>query len=412
MKTKVALARCDSYDRDKVKAAITKLIDALGGFDAIFAERKACGVTLPAISSASPLILKPNLLAKAAPEKAVATHPEVFRAVGELLRERGYASITYGDSPGNPVLSTEKTAEGCGIKAVADELGIPVGDFGSGREVEFPQARASKRFVLCNEIADNPYGVINLCKMKTHQLERITGATKNIFGCVFGVNKAAFHARFATPETFARVIADLNRLVVPRLHIMDGIVAMEGNGPGSGNPVEMNVILASLDPVALDATFCHLIDLNADLVPTQLACMEAGVGEGREEEISVIAIDVPMIPDGKELTLDEVAAKCGNRYFDVQRGKDYRGRFRVLGPFAKLLEKKPHIVRERCVGCGICVETCPLEDKAIFMGPDRKPVYDYSKCIKCYCCQEMCPEKAISVKKSLVARISDRRWGV
>ncbi len=412
MKTKVVLARCDSYDREKVKDSITKVIDALGGFNAIFAEREVCGVTLPAINGDSQIVLKPNLLAKAAPEKAVTTHPEVFRAVGELLQERGYSKITYGDSPGNPILSVEKTVEGCGIKTVADELRIKVGDFSSGRTVTFPQARASKSFVLCNEIADNPYGVINLCKMKTHQLERVTGATKNTFGCVYGVNKAAFHARFATPETFARVIADLNRLVIPRLHIMDGIVAMEGNGPGSGDPVQMNVLLASLDPVALDATFCHLIDLNADLVPTQKACIEAGVGEGREEEISVIAIDVPMIPDGKELTLDEVAVKCGNKYFSVQRSKDYRGRFRVLAPFAKLLEKKPHIVKERCVGCGICVRTCPLEEKAILMGEDRKPFYDHSKCIKCYCCQEMCPERAISVKKSVIARISDRRWGV
>ena len=412
MKVKVALVRCDSYDRDKVKEAVTKLIDALGGFDAIFAERETCGTTLPAIDADSQIVLKPNLLAKASPEKAVATHPEVFRAVGELLQERGYANLKYGDSPGSPMLSPEKTAEGCGIKAVADELGIPAGDFGGGREVEFPQARASKSFVLCNEIADNPHGVINLCKMKTHQLERITGATKNTFGCVYGINKAAFHAKFATPETFARVIADLNRLVIPRLHIMDGIVAMEGNGPGSGDPIEMNVLLASLDPVALDAVFCHLIDLNTDLVPTQRACMEVGVGEGREEHISVIAIDVPMIPDGKELTLDEVTAKCGNKYFNVQRSKDYRGRFRVLGPFAKLLEKKPHIVRERCIGCGVCVETCPLEEIAIIMRQDRRPFYDYSKCIKCYCCQEMCPEKAIKVRKSIFSIIFDRKWRI
>ncbi len=114
--------------------------------------------------------------------------------------------------------------------------------------------------------------------MKTHQLERITGAVKNTFGCVYGVNKGASHAKFATAEVFAKMVADLNRLVVPQIHIMDGIVAMEGNGPQSGDPKEMNVILVSKDPVALDAVFCCLVDLAPELVPTNVSGSEQGVG--------------------------------------------------------------------------------------------------------------------------------------
>ena len=132
----------------------------------------------------------------------------------------------------------EKIAETCGIKAAADELDIRPGEFEHGTEVAFPEGRAADKFVLCNEVAkvagadgSEPAGVIiNLCKMKTHQLERITGAVKNTFGCVCGVNKAASHAKFESPEHFARMLADLNRLVRPALHIMDGVIAMEGNG--------------------------------------------------------------------------------------------------------------------------------------------------------------------------------------
>lgn len=417
MKEKVVLVRCDSYDRDKVKAAITKAIDALGGFEEIFAERTVGDKTLPALSRDSLLVLKPNLLGRATPEKAMTTHPEVFRAVGELLQERGYGNLKYGDSPGNPILNTENTAAACGIKAEAEDLGIAVGNFDKGVEVRFPEGRITNKFMLCREVVgildngDNA-GIINLCKMKTHQLTRITGALKNTFGCVYGLNKAAFHAKCPTPETFSKMIADLNRLVVPRLHIMDGIVAMEGNGPGSGDPVEMNVILAATDPVALDAVFCHLIDLNPDLVPTHVAGCEAGIGAGDDADISVIAIDVPMIPDGKELTLDEAAAKCGNSRFNVQRSKDHRGAINWIKPLAGILEKKPIIVRDRCVGCGVCIKSCPVEGKAIAMGPDKTPVYDYGKCIKCYCCQEMCPEKAIKVRKSLFAIIFDRKWRI
>ena len=59
----------------------------------------------------------------------------------------------------------------------------------------------------------------------------------------------------------------------------------------------------------------------------------------------------------------------------------------------------------------MCVSACPVEDKAVKL-VNRKAVYDYSRCIKCYCCQEMCPEKAITVKRSLLAKILDRKWRI
>ena len=407
-KSKVALVRCDSYNRDEVSEAVAKAIDLLGGLDSV----------LGGLSADSPVLLKPNLLAKAPPEKACTTHPEVFRAVGQLMLDAGFRDIRYGDSPGNPLFSTEKTADTCGLKAVADELGIPLGDFENGTEVEYPEGEHAKKFVLCNEVlkyidgAEKEGALINICKMKTHQLERMTGAVKNTFGCVYGVNKAAFHAQFPTAEAFAKMIADLNGLVRPKLHIMDGIIAMEGNGPGSGDPKHMEVILASTDPVALDSVFCHLIDLDPNLVATQTACAQAGVGRMDDDDIVVLAGGLPMIPDGTHMTLDEAALKCGDRNFDVERGRDYRGSRRMLGPLAKILEKKPTVIKNRCVSCGICVESCPLDPKAIRLGADRQPVYDYRRCIRCYCCQEMCPEKAINVRKSLLAKLAGIRWRI
>ena len=130
--SKVAVIRCDTYERDRVKSAVREAIGLLGGLDSIFGEEAAFKTRGKDAES----VLKPNLLTKAAPEKAVSTHPEVFRAVGELLREEGYTNVVYGDSPGTPVPGMEKTAEGCGIKAVADELGIRPGDFEHGTEVE------------------------------------------------------------------------------------------------------------------------------------------------------------------------------------------------------------------------------------------------------------------------------------
>lgn len=424
-RSRVAAVRCNSYKRETVEAAVKEAVRLLGGIGGI--------LDLPKDAE---IILKPNMLMKAAPEKAVTTHPEVFRAVGKVLREAGYTNLRYGDSPGAPV-SMEKVAEGCGISQVAGELDIMPGDFEHGREVKFSEGRTASHFVLCEEVAKvclgdsgeslsegqddqqtdgecqpatgNRGAIIDICKMKTHQLERITGAVKNTFGCVYGVNKSMSHARFPNAEVFARMTADLNRLVKPALHIMDGVVAMEGNGPASGDPVKMNIILASTDPVALDTIFCNLIDLNQDLVPTCTACSQAGIGTKDEDEIDVIISGMPMEMDGTVMDADSLAAIAGNRDFVVQRNISYRGRFRYIGWILRLFEKKPYVIEERCVGCGICEKTCPIDGKAIHVA-DGKARYQYSKCIRCYCCQEMCPEKAINVKKSILSRFIDREW--
>lgn len=448
-KSLVALVRCKSYDREVVEKAVAKAIELLGGFDAI----------MPELKQDSEILLKPNLLAKADPAKAVTTHPEVFRAVGKTLQDAGYSNLKFGDSPGNPMFSVEKTAYSCGLMTPAKELGIELGNFEDGIEIEFPEGRTSQKFVICEEVAKvcglGPYseaaggpgaagGIINICKMKTHALERITGAVKNTFGCVQGVNKTASHATYAKAEHFARMLVDLNRLVVPKLHIMDGIVAMEGNGPGSGDPKQMNTILASTDPVALDACFCHLVKLNTEFVPTNVSGADAGIGSREHEEIDVVLANIPMVKDGTVMQLDEVGVKYGDGDFNVQRGANYNGNFRIMHLLSRFLEKKPVVDEVKCIGCGVCVEACPVgdgsaEEKAITLQPrstvalarsekgaglsanlsagDKQlarkiAMYEYNRCIKCYCCQEMCPEKAISVKRSLLARLADRHWKI
>ena len=418
--SKVAIVRCDSYERDKVSAAVREAVELLGGLDSILGESAA----LQSLGKDAEVVLKLNMLGRHAPEKAVTTHPEVFRAVGELLQENGYGNLVYGDSPGSPVSSMEKTAEGCGLKAVADELGIKPGDFDRGTDVDYPEGKVARRFVLCNEIAkvtgaggEEPAGlIINICKMKTHQLERITGAVKNTFGCVCGVNKAMTHATYQSPEHFARMLADLNTLVRPALHIMDGIVAMDGNGPASGDPFPMNAILVSTDPVALDAMFCKLIYLDPQMVATNTACADAGVGTWDDENIEILLGGVPMQKEGAVITTDELEVKYADKNFNVQRSREFRGSMSLMGFVRRFANKKPVVIANKCVGCGVCEQTCPLEDKAVIVRQDSTgravAQYDHSKCIKCYCCQEMCPERAITVKKSLLAKIVDRRWKV
>ena len=170
-----------------------------------------------------------------------------------------------------------------------------------------------KEFDFCKEVVESD-AIINVCKMKTHALERITGAVKNVYGFICGLKKAAGHVKFPNDTVFARMLADIHRCTHPRLHIMDGIIAMEGNGPGAGTPTPMNVLLVSTDPVALDTVYCYLINLDPEAVPTNSQGCRMGIGTDIEEEIDIIL-------DGRHITKDELFKTYGNGAFDVGREK-------------------------------------------------------------------------------------------
>jgi len=224
-------------------------------------------------------------------------------------------------------------------------------------------------------------------------LERVTGGVKNLYGCISGIHKAQGHTKYSNADSFARMLIDLNQIVNPRLCIMDGVMAMDGNGPTSGDPIAMNVILMSTDPVALDTVFCHLVHLKPDMVPTNVHGERMGLGTWKEEEIQILSED-------GELSVTELQERFGNPDYNVDR-KVYRNtKWNKLDALLKPFQKKPYVVEADCRKCGICVEACPVEGKAIHFSNGRKqpPVYDYKKCIRCFCCQEMCPHKAIKVK--------------
>ena len=385
MKHTVALIPLSAYDQEQTDAAVRQGIALLGGIGKF-------------VKPEEKIVLKPNLLVRALPQKAITTHPAVFEAVCRLLREEGYKHLSYGDSPGNPTTTPDKAAEGAGIAEAAAKYQVEKADFASGSVVPFPEGHAAKSFYLCKGVQEAD-ALINLCKMKTHALERITGAMKNLYGCITGVNKAAGHAAFPNSEVFADMIADLNMCIRPRLHIMDGVVAMEGNGPSSGTPVNMNVLLFSADPVALDTVFAHLVHLDPEAVPTCVSGARVGLGVMDAESIEVVT------PEGT-LTLQETQAKFGKADFDVFRGKALKkGTLSAFMPLLPFLQHRPKADMKKCIACGICEESCPVPEKAVHSGHGQKAKYDYKKCIRCYCCQEMCPAKAITVHRPLLGRI-------
>lgn len=381
MKSKVILVPCDNYEEEKVYEAVKTGLDLLGGIGnyAGIDER---------------VLVKANLLSAAEPDKAVTTHPTVFGAVLRCLREADCKVVKYGDAPGSPVENITDTAIKCGLVQEAEKYDVGFGSFESHHKVNFPQGKVAKSFELVDAV-DEADTIIEVCKMKTHALENITGAVKNQYGFIAGAHKAKGHAMYPDSRKFAEMLVDLNKCVGVKLHIMDGIVAMEGNGPASGTPTPMNMILISEDPVALDTVFAKAVYLNPEFAPTCVAGDAMGLGTMKADEIEVVT------PDGP-ITMAEVAGKFGNPQFDVSRKEKKFFRIPVisvlLDKFRSGYSDKPVVDTAKCVACGVCQSVCPVEGAAVHSGNGLKATYDYKKCIRCYCCQEMCPAKAIEKK--------------
>ena len=376
-KTKVALVRCDTYEDDRVYKAISDGINLLGGISQ-FAR------------PAERILMKPNVLLGSNPDKCVVTHPAVFKAVGRLLKEMG-ANVYYGDSPSFG--KCEANLKKAKLKQSGDELGFILADFDSGRAVSHKDALLVKSFVIANGVLDSD-GLINLPKMKTHPLVRFTGAVKNQFGCVPGLLKSKYHVKLPDPYDFATMLIDLNTLVKPRLCVMDGIVAMEGNGPRSGKPKKMSVLLFSSDPIAIDATACRIIDLDPEVVPTSRPGEKSGLGTYHSENIEIVGEDIESFLDPSFEVIRTAPMPCTS------------GRARTF--VKNRVCERPAIDKAKCTVCGICVRMCPVEPKSVDWhagNRSKPPTYKYDRCIRCFCCQENCPEGAIFVESPLLGRV-------
>ena len=390
-RSKVIVVPCRSYDEETVYQALKTGIGALGQIgDFVRPDEK--------------ILVKTNFLNAADKDSTVITHPSVISGMLRILQENGYADVSYGDSPGHG--SCKAAAAKAGMNE-SNSYGAKLAEMNEEAKVSFPQGKTCKEFVFTREVAEAD-AIINLCKMKTHALERITGAVKNVYGYVCGLNKAAGHTRFPNDTMFARMLCDIHAYKTPRLNIMDGIMAMEGNGPGAGTPVAMNVLLFSADPVALDTVFCYLVDLDPDLVPTCSQGDNLGIGTYKEQNIEIViahsqgerSSDTGQLPTSEVITRAELLERYGNPGFDVPRRKPRLSFLKGFSNVMTVFSVRPVIEKNKCVKCGICVDHCPVPGKAVNFkgGRENPPVYDYKKCIRCYCCQEMCPQHAIKVR--------------
>lgn len=351
---KVCIASCVNYDIDALKEVILKSFKEME-----YGLRDAR------------VLLKPNLLYGKPPEKAVATHPAIVRALGELLLDQG-CSVYVGDSPGYE--PTEKALKGSGILEVVGELGLHVARF-EGRIVKKWNGVSPYKVFTLGEDPRSFDAVINLPKLKSHTMMGLTLGVKNTFGFIPSKEKARWHLRAGKDRLlFASVLIDIHNIVKPSLTVLDGIMGMDGQGPGSGRARHFGLIAMGRDAYALDDAVEGLIGVSSALPISEVARRHGLIGPYETADFGAPAVEGFEMP----------------RTTDT----DWALPAFVKRILTRIFVKKPKVRKAICKSCGICATVCPASALVL---SDGMPVFDYRACIRCYCCQEMCPEGGIEV---------------
>ena len=380
MQNIVSISKCEGYDYEEVRAAITSCVESLGGFEKF-------------ISPGDRVLIKPNLLTRKKPEDAVTTHPVFVEALASLLIERG-ARAVIGDSPGGPfnaaMLNT--VYKQTGMEAAAAKSGASLNRNFKQFTKENPRGAIMKRLTMSDMINDADK-IICAAKLKTHGMMTYSGAVKNMFGLVPGVAKMEYHMNMPSYDDFADAMIDICLCAAPVLSFIDGVVGMEGNGPSAGTPVDTKIILASQSPYHLDAAACKLIGLGIDKVPVLRRLAARGM-------IKVDMSDIVYAgPDAQKISVPRFK-------LPKSHGTDYKNEANVPKPARKFISRhvqtRPVFDKKACTGCGICKDSCPAK---IISLKDKCAAADYVKCIRCYCCQELCPQKCVTIKRPAISRL-------
>ena len=384
MDNKVRIVRCPSYGDADVGRAVAEAVEPWGGFGAFFKPGRR-------------VVLKVNLLRGSRPEQAITTHPAMVKAVAAAVREAGATPI-LADSPGSGLPYTERTLEKCyrraGYLELVDEIGLELNYDTTSRGIFFDDGRVAKKFNVITPVLEAD-AVVNLCKLKTHTFTILTGAVKNLFGVLPGFDKPAYHARMRTVDNFADVLLDVALFVKPALNVMEAVVAMEGNGPGAGEPRNVGLILAGASPVAVDAAAGAITGLPPENHPVLRAAAARGIEPNRPEDVDVVgpALEALRVPGWK--WPPTVAGEGGFAGYEPLQG--------ILRALLRNgLSVQPRVRRDQCAGCGLCRETCPVSAISVI---NDKSYIDKKLCIRCYCCHEACAYDAVRLHRSLLHRL-------
>lgn len=370
MTTTVALQRCEEYDFEKVLESIHVMFNLVP----------------PPDVRGKTVLLKPNILYPKSPDLAVCTHPIVVGAAVRAFKELGAARVIAGESPA--IANSTMAAKATGMYDQVINNGGEWADFKEHVLVACPNGKIVKSFNFAKQFLEADI-VVSIAKLKTHQLMAYTGAMKNLFGLMIGLEKAEQHYRFSKKTDFAAFLTDLNISAKPQYAIMDAIVGMEGpGGPGGGDPIKLGFLASSDNILALDWKCSELVGYNPHTIVNLEDALKRGLWLKSEKEIAVTGAS-------------ETECRCTNFKIVKEPSETLQKMMpRWLNLIATpILTKTPRISAKKCKKCRRCEQICPAH--LIKMnGPEGSAqLNDKQKCLHCFCCHEICPAKAIKLKR-------------
>jgi len=371
---KVYFARCASYEPEELRRALAgtlaPVLAAAGG-----AEGKN-------------VLVKPNWLSWRRDEDPASVHPLLLVETVRFLREAGAARIAVLETPGT--LDAEAVARMMGLPGKLAPLGAEIGGFRRYEAVEPPSPAVFRRIELAADYREFDL-VVNLAKAKTHCMMTLTLAVKNLFGMVRGAERIAWHLSVGNNYgRFADMLLDLYLTVRPRINLLDAVVCMEGNGPGSGTPRRGDFLAASGDALALDLAAARIFGATA--IPQ----LERAAARGLLPDPEPVGEVPPPLP----LEMPPAESDVGNRLaFGIPEA--------IQKPLRRFFVANPVLDPARCIGCGLCVRVCPPHSLRMGnSGGKKRPRFRLGSCIRCYCCQEHCPCGAIFARRPTALRVA------
>lgn len=348
------LIRNGRYESDDLETTLHEMLTGVGG------DRIEPGMQV---------LIKPNLLMPASPDSAILTHPRVVRSAATYVLERG-AQVILSDSPA--VGSFQRILRKGGFREALADLDVTWREFRSTVPVDI--GRPFGRIDMAREALSADM-VINLAKLKTHAQMLLTLGVKNMFGCIVGMEKPRWHLRSGVDrDRFAELLVRVYQAVNPAITLVDGILALEGQGPGrSGTPKKIGTLVAGTSAPAVDAAICRMI---IGIPPDELATHRAANRLGLVNDAIEIGGDQPEV---YPIHLPEVVQLTP-------------GPAPIQRLMRKHLIQRPAPSEDACRLCGECSRYCPAD---AIIQKESALDFDYNRCIRCYCCVEICPHGAL-----------------
>lgn len=385
---KIAIKKIENED---VKKAVFSALDLIGA-KKLFTK------------SNMEILIKPNILSPKEPERAVNSHPDVFRAVVQWVKQFNPRKIIVAESSGTRKRGvTENAFKISGLEAVCNDENIEWTPFGkTPRKVYKVNNPLVMKEVPSSTLLEEVDLIINIPKIKTHLQCLLTCCIKNMFGVLILGLKAQTHARFPKMVDFNAALADIYSVSQPKLTIIDGYYCQEGNGPASGDVVKLDIILAGYDPVALDTTVCEIVEFDPKLVYHIAKAEQKGLGTSNLENIEFLGDSINSVK-----RKFKPPKHFGRNIPIPKKYADYIGK--------TVFKSSIRFKKSKCKLCATCWKNCPVDaitpPKKIIQGK-TVPKRDKNVCITCYCCAELCPHEAVNFKINYVKNIFNSWLGI